>query len=164
MDQHFGTGLHRDDLMSSVWGHRPAMTRTGYLRPWQRAASNLLKSEAGSTVNIDKEKFEVMLDVQQFAPNEVNVKVVDNFVVVEGKHEEKPDEHGYIQRNFMRRYRLPNDVDPENIKSQLSSDGLLTICAPLKQLKAPNEERAIPITQTGEPANKDEQNKIENKA
>nr|ABE57138.1 heat shock protein Hsp21.3 [Liriomyza sativae] len=162
-DQHFGLGLNRDDLMSSVWGHRPSMTRTGYLRPWQHAANALLKQDDGSTVNIDKEKFEVMLDVQQFTPNEINVKVVDNYVVVEGKHEEKQDEHGYISRQFSRRYRLPKGVNPEAVSSQLSSDGVLTIHAPLPQLKAPTEH-AIPITQTGQPAKNGEPKKIENKS
>nr|ARQ84025.1 heat shock protein [Liriomyza trifolii] len=163
LDQHFGLGLNRDDLMSSVWGHRPSMTRTGYLRPWQHAANALLKQDDGSTVNIDKEKFEVMLDVQQFTPNEINVKVVDNYVVVEGKHEEKQDEHGYISRQFSRRYRLPKGVNPEAVTSQLSSDGLLKVHAPLPQLKAPTEH-AIPITQTGQPAKNGEPKKVENKS
>ncbi len=44
---------------------------------------------------------QVCLDVQQFKPEEVNVKTVDNFVVIEGKHEEKEDEHGYISRHFV---------------------------------------------------------------
>lgn len=33
----------------------------------------------------DKDKFRVMLDVQQFKPEEIDVKIVDNQVVIEGK-------------------------------------------------------------------------------
>lgn len=70
--------------------------------------------------------------MQQFAPNEITVKAVDNTVVVEGKHEEKQDEHGFISRHFVRRYVLPKDVELNNITSSLSSDGVLTISAPKK--------------------------------
>lgn len=59
-------------------------------------------------MNIDSEKFEVILDVQQFSPNEITVKVTDKYIVVEGKHEEKQDEHGFVARQFSRRYLLPS--------------------------------------------------------
>nr|ABE57140.1 heat shock protein Hsp19.5 [Liriomyza sativae] len=140
LDQHFGTALNRDDLLSTVWGGCPALTRTGYRRPWQYALDSLQRQDDGSTVNIDKDKFEVKLDVQQFAPNEVNVKVSGRYIVVEGKHEEKQDEHGYISRQFSRRYLLPENVNSEAISSQLSSDGVLTVCAPLKALPASKDE------------------------
>lgn len=83
------------------------MLRSGYLRPWQRT-TDLQKQDSGSTLNINEEKFEVILDVQQFSPNEISVKVTDRFVIVEAKHEEKQDEHGYVSRQFTRRYMLPS--------------------------------------------------------
>lgn len=97
----------RDDLLSSVWNSRPTMLRSGYLRPWQRT-TGLQKQDSGSTLNINEEKFEVILDVQQFSPNEISVKITDKFVVVEAKHEEKQDEHGFVSRQFTRRYLLPS--------------------------------------------------------
>lgn len=75
---------------------------------------------------------QVILDVQQFSPHEITVKTIDNHVVVEAKHEEKQDEHGYISRHFVRRYVLPPSHDLVNITSTLSSDGVLTITAPKK--------------------------------
>lgn len=75
---------------------------------------------------------QVNLDVQQFKPEEINVKVVDDYLVVEGKHEEKQDKHGYISRQFTRRYKLPENVNLEAIQSSLSSDGILSIAAPKK--------------------------------
>lgn len=75
---------------------------------------------------------QVILDVQQFSPDEITVKTVDNHVVVEAKHEEKQDEHGYISRHFVRKYVLPPSHDLVNITSTLSSDGVLTITAPKK--------------------------------
>jgi len=75
---------------------------------------------------------QVILDVQQFSPNEITVKTVDNCVIVEAKHEEKKDEHGFISRQFVRRYVVPSSHDLLSITSSLSSDGVLTISAPKK--------------------------------
>lgn len=75
---------------------------------------------------------QVILDVQQFSPDEITVKTVDKNVVVEAKHEERQDEHGYVSRHFVRRYVLPTDYDATNVTSTLSSDGVLTIMAPRK--------------------------------
>uniref|UniRef100_D3TRY7 Crystallin alpha B n=1 Tax=Glossina morsitans morsitans TaxID=37546 RepID=D3TRY7_GLOMM len=161
LDQHFGTGLRRDDLMSSIWSSRPTLLRSGYLRPWQRTGTGLQKLDSGSTLNVNDEKFEVILDVQQFSPNEITVKVTDRSVVVEAKHEEKQDEHGYVSRQFTRRYMLPNDVNPDNVTSSLSSDGLLTVTAPMKKLPPPGSERVVPIAQTGPSSKEDNEKKVE---
>ena len=105
--------------------------------------------------------------MQQFKPDELTVKTVNNFVVVEGKHEERQDEHGFISRQFQRRYKLPNDVEADTLVSQLSSDGVLTILAPKKALPATAGERIVPISHTQTPALKveipkaDEAQKIE---
>lgn len=90
----------------------------------------------------------MILDVQQFAPEEITVKATNNSVVVEGKHEEKQDEHGYISRQFTRRYILPPGYEVADLASSLSSDGVLTITAPKRP--PPNSgERIVPITKTG---------------
>lgn len=94
IDQEFGTGLRRDDLLSSMWSGTPSLLRSGYIRPWR--SNDLKRQGSGSTLNVDNDKFQVILDVQQFTPNEITVKTTDKFVVVEGKHEEKADEHGYV--------------------------------------------------------------------
>lgn len=50
-------------------------------------------------------------------------------MVVEGKHEERQEEHGYVTRSFSHRYRLPESVDPDAVSSSLSSDGVLMLKA-----------------------------------
>ncbi|MCQ9140736.1 small heat shock protein [Bacillus amyloliquefaciens] len=90
----------------------------------------------------------MILDVQQFDPEEITVKASNNSVLVEGKHEEKQDEHGFISRQFTRRYILPTGYDISDLVSTLSSDGVLTITA-LKRLPPNAGERIIPITKTG---------------
>jgi len=95
-------------------------------------------------VKNDKDKFEVTLDVSQFVPEEISVKTVDNMLKIEAKHEDKPDEHGFITRHFVRRYHLPKDVDCMNVRSRLTPDGKLVIEAAKKSIDGVNE-RQIPI-------------------
>ncbi len=54
------------------------------------------------------------------------------------------DEHGAVAREFYRKYKIPAGVDPGAITASLSSDGVLTICAPHHMLDFP--ERNISIT------------------
>lgn len=142
LDQHFGTGLFDRDLVAPLYHH-------GYLlRPRTRSA---MESSGSSEVKNEKDKFQVMLNVSHFNPKEVEVKVVDNFVVIHGKHEEKTDEHGFIQREFTRRYMLPEGIEAEKVKSSWSANGVLTIEAPKKAIEAPpSNERVIPIAMSGQ--------------
>nr|CAD7202259.1 unnamed protein product [Timema douglasi] len=151
LDQNFGLGLLNDDLMSpQIVGP----LRVGYYRPWRHLAN---RDSGVSNIKNDKDSFQVSLDVQQFKPEEISVKTVDNYIVVEGKHEERKDEHGFISRQFQRRYLLPEGVDPQAVTSKLTSDGVLSISAPVKSLSAPENERCIPIIQTNQPAIKQQQ-------
>uniref|UniRef100_A0A182WJV5 SHSP domain-containing protein n=1 Tax=Anopheles minimus TaxID=112268 RepID=A0A182WJV5_9DIPT len=157
LDQHFGSGVNADDLLNalmSVTDRRlqPQVQQRAarYNRPWHSSCV-ASKRDTGSAVNVTNDKFQINLDVQQFSPEEISVKYVDNSVVVEGKHEEKQDEHGYISRHFVRRYMLPTGHNESEIVSSLSSDGILTITCPKKEIEQKKPERSIPITQTGQP-------------
>ncbi|XP_018321195.1 protein lethal(2)essential for life-like [Agrilus planipennis] len=153
LDQHFGLGLDPEDLLAPLT--LPLGTRlvhrspAGYYRPWRSQAAN---ADSGSIVTTDKDKFQVNLDVQHFKPDEIKVTATgDNTITIEGKHEEKQDDHGYISRHFVRRYVLPEGHDLNQVVSNLSSDGVLSITAPKKSQEG-KEERAIPIQQTGQPS------------
>ncbi len=65
-------------------------------------------------------------------------------LVIEGKHEEKSDEHGQIERHFVRKVLLPKDVQADQVVSHLSREGVLTLSAPKLDLNAP-ASRTIPI-------------------
>ncbi|KAG8228852.1 hypothetical protein J437_LFUL008348 [Ladona fulva] len=110
----------------------PASLTKKYFRPWRH---NSNKDNGTSCINVDKTKFEVVLGMRHFQPNEITVKVIDNDIVIEGKHEEKEDEHGFVCRRFSRRYALPKDASPD--------DGTQD-----------TKERAVEIKQTGEPQEK----------
>ncbi|XP_050095207.1 protein lethal(2)essential for life-like [Anopheles aquasalis] len=163
LDQHFGSGIGGDDLLGALaavteprhrrhpLNHHHHHHGSGrYVRPWHSSCvAN--KRDSGSTVNVTNDKFQINLDVQQFAPEEISVKYVDKSLVVEGKHEEKQDEHGYISRHFVRRYTLPAGHNENQIESSLSSDGILTITCPRLAIEK-KPEKSIPITHTGKPS------------
>lgn len=153
LDQNFGLGIHPEQLVttpSRLEMYLQPSRRPTYFRPWHEL---LRPNEAGaSTVQADKDKFQVILDVQQFDPDDIDVKVVDKFVIVTAKHEEKRDEHGWISRQFTRKYMIPEQCDLDQVSSRLSSDGVLTIVAPRKDQPKVENERVIKITHTGKPA------------
>lgn len=163
INQHFGDVLRKNDLLSSLANtHITSSARTGsspYYRPYE-----LSRQDSGSTVNVEKDKFQIILDVQQFTPNEITVKTNDKFIIVEGKHEEKADEHGFVSRHFVRKYQIPANYKQENVSSTLSSDGILSISAILPAIQPPsNEMRAVPITPVG-PQKESVQSKTEDNA
>jgi len=92
--------------------------------------------------------------VQHFGPDEIDVKVVEDCVVINGKHVERPDQHGYISREFTRKYHLPKDVKAEDVTCNLSSDGVLFVTAKRHPaLPAPEDKaKSVPIVHTGKPA------------
>lgn len=160
LDQNFGLGVHPEQLptpqkLEMYYLQPQKRCPANYIRPW---AELLRQGDKGvSTVEADKDKFQVTLDVQQFKPEEIDVKVVDKYVVISAKHEEKRDEHGWISRQFTRKYLIPEQCDIQQVISKLSSDGVLTIMAPRKEDPKSKNERVIKVEFTGKPALKPKQ-------
>lgn len=120
---------------------------TGYRRPWSLARQALMDNGVltdRKNLHFGKDGFQACVDVHHFKPSEVTVKTVNNEILVEGKHEERDDEHGYIQRHFVRKYILPDDYDMNSVHSSLSSDGVLTLKAPPPHA-IKSGERHVPI-------------------
>lgn len=51
-----------------------------------------------------KDYFSIQIDVGNFRPEELKVTVIENQVVIEGKHDEKSDNFGQVERYFVRKY------------------------------------------------------------
>lgn len=116
-------------------------------------------------MRLEKDRYVIYLDVKHFSPDELSVNVSDEFITVHGKHEgrqvgseEQPkdgapfwradlslfqDDHGFVSREFLRKYRLPFGVTGADVTSNLSFDGVLTITAPRS---SQGQERSIPIS------------------
>jgi len=99
------------------------------------------RMDDGVRVVNDAKKFGVQMDVSQYRPEEIDVKVSNEndangqpaYLIVSGKHEEQQDEHGHVSRSFTRRYSLPTDVDAHQLACNLSDTGVLTLQAPRMQ-------------------------------
>ena len=155
LDSTFGRSFHPREFRSARILPRIFRTPSGYSRNWTLSektstdTSNGASAAGDSVTNTEKDGFQVCLDVQQFTPSEINVKVVENFIVVEGKHEERADDLGLISRQFTRRYALPKGYNMNDVVSTLSSDGVLTIKAPPLNKVPEIKEKVVPIQITG---------------
>lgn len=139
LNQNFGMEIKPEDIAIPTF----SFYNNNYFRPWNFCAQI---QDNGSVIRNEKDLFKISLDVQQFRPTELFVKTTTNEVIIEGKHEERADEHGFISRQFLRRYKLPDNCIPETVTSNLTSDGVLIISAPKQHMKCIEEkERVVPI-------------------
>ncbi|CAH0696278.1 unnamed protein product [Spodoptera exigua] len=81
----------------------------------------------------EEKKLKLQFDVSQFDPTEITVKVTDDLLIVSAIHEEKTDD-SMVYRGYNREFKLPPGIDPEQVLSSLSRDGVLTVEAPLPNL------------------------------
>ncbi|KHN84422.1 Heat shock protein beta-1 [Toxocara canis] len=94
---------------------------------FENLKSPLIKDES------DGKTLRLRFDVAQYKPEEVTVKTVDNRLLVHAKHEEKTPQRS-VFREYNQEFMLPRGTNPELISSTLSTDGVLTVEAPLPQL------------------------------
>ncbi|GFY54738.1 alpha-crystallin B chain [Trichonephila inaurata madagascariensis] len=118
--QRFGVRLYDEDFRSTSYKNSNGL-------PKKKAMSSGV-----SEVKNDKKQFTISLCMKQFKPEDIEVKVVDNCIVIRGEFEERNEESGICSRKFTRRYILPKDCEAETVTSSLSLDGTLTIVAPKK--------------------------------
>ncbi|XP_057664055.1 heat shock protein 23-like [Diorhabda carinulata] len=103
----------------------------------------LMEHSEQDTAFEDKEKFQIQLNLQDFKPEQITIKTMNNNTIqIEAKHEEKQDENGFVLKHIVRRFAVPKGHDLQKASSALTSDGLLVITTP----KIPKEEKTIPIT------------------
>ncbi|UYV69662.1 CRYAB [Cordylochernes scorpioides] len=90
---------------------------TVFLADGMSQSSSCGRSEVINTQN----KILIQLDISQYQPD---VKLVDESVVIHGKHEED----GWVSREFTRPYMLPTEVEPQALTSKLTANGVLRRC------------------------------------
>lgn len=98
---------------------------------------------------MDRDKFAVNVDVNGFEPEDLKVTVNDDYLSLEGRHEERsPDGSRYVSRQFSRKYALPRDVDSERVQSVLSLAGkTLKVEAPRRPAEIEyNKGRETPVS------------------
>ncbi|XP_033752000.1 heat shock protein 67B1-like isoform X2 [Pecten maximus] len=90
-------------------------------------------SDARTTIDKDQNGqpvYRAMFNVKDYKPDEVNVKMDADKLIVTAKHEEK-NEGKSVCREFSREVNIPREVDPMSLGCTISSDGILTVEAPL---------------------------------
>jgi len=100
-----------------------------------------------SQVLVENDTYKIVVNVQNYKPEELVIKTVNNTVKVDAKHEDKgPNGQTYSTQSFSQSFSLPAGVDPESVSSALSQQGVLTISAPMPKLLKPSDTgMAIPI-------------------
>ncbi|XP_077062612.1 alpha-crystallin B chain-like [Siphateles boraxobius] len=120
-DQHFGEPISETDMIPSLYYPQPFFQRWP---SWVDTDSGL------SEMKMEKDRFLLNLDVKHFSPEELSVKINGDFIEIRAKHEDRQDDHGFVSREFIRKYRVPAGVDPASVTASLSSDGVLIVTAP----------------------------------
>uniref|UniRef100_A0A0N5BEL7 SHSP domain-containing protein n=1 Tax=Strongyloides papillosus TaxID=174720 RepID=A0A0N5BEL7_STREA len=67
------------------------------------------------------------IDVSKFDISEIKVTIRKDLLIIEGKHGEKDDGYGTIERHFIRKFKIPKGINKEAVKGEISSNGILTI-------------------------------------
>ncbi|KAK5964471.1 SHSP domain-containing protein [Trichostrongylus colubriformis] len=110
---------------------------------WRDADHSMLHvgNQTKEVINDDK-KFAVALDVSHFRPEELKVQLEGRDLTIEGNQEVKT-EHGYIKKNFVHRWALPEDCDLDAVHTQIDDHGHLSVEAP--KTGQHTNSRIIPI-------------------
>jgi len=117
----------------------------------------------GLFVDVDPQKadgrgrvFRMSFDARQYDPADVAVSCDAGCLVVEAKHVEHDAAGSKVVRQFQRRIQLPRAVDPGKLTSTLSTDGILTVEAPVppcyQSVVGPAQNDPIPMTASVPPA------------
>nr|CDJ94402.1 Heat shock protein Hsp20 domain containing protein [Haemonchus contortus] len=97
---------------------------------WRDADHSMLHvgNQTKEMINDDK-KFSLALDVSHFKPEELKVQLDGRDLTIKG-HQEVKTEHGYMKKNFVHRWALPEDCDLDAVHTQLDNNGQLSVEAP----------------------------------
>ncbi|GIY56730.1 hypothetical protein CEXT_814871 [Caerostris extrusa] len=108
-----------------------ASETNGRKRKFKPGAMSVYEPKSKVQVTTKDNKFQVQLDTSNYQPDEINVKVVNDRLAISAKHEARSD-GVYEYHEMTRTFDLPEGVDPESVTSELSTNGQLTIEAPMK--------------------------------
>jgi len=93
-------------------------------------------------VKYDDDRFQISLDCKKYKPEELDVKVEGNTIVITAKQEIK-EPGGTRTRVFEQKFTLPSGVKADKVSSSIDRDGLLTITAPRGNVSASSINQTI---------------------
>ncbi|XP_014637112.1 PREDICTED: heat shock protein beta-3 [Ceratotherium simum simum] len=74
-----------------------------------------------------KSRFQILLDVVQFLPEDIIIQTFEGWLLIKAQHGSRMDEHGFISRSFTRQYKLPDGVETKDLSAILCHDGILVV-------------------------------------
>jgi len=80
-------------------------------------------------VSYDDDKFQISLDAKDYKPEDLDVRVEGNTIIITAKQEIQ-EVGGVRTRVFEQKFSLPSGVKAELVKSSLTREGMLVITAP----------------------------------
>lgn len=84
-------------------------------------------AEAEAPAQGGKARFQVLLDVVQFLPEDIIIQTFEGWLLIKAQHGARMDEHGFISRSFTRQYKLPEGVETGDLSALLCHDGILVV-------------------------------------
>ncbi|KAL3841362.1 hypothetical protein ACJMK2_019520 [Sinanodonta woodiana] len=118
-----------------------------------------LAERRASTIGLDKidslktvyeqdaqgnQRFKVRFDVSEFKPEEIQVKVQENKVIVYARQEVHSNKSS-VSREYSRQVDIPPNVDQERLNCILSKDGILTVDGPVHGTQLAIKKTMLPI-------------------
>lgn len=79
-------------------------------------------------MKLDDEKFQVIIDLKQFAPEDISITTYDKTVSLIAK--QKKDSNSRVTRLYISRCKVPEAYDIKKVETKLFADGVLTVTAP----------------------------------
>ncbi|XP_012510738.1 PREDICTED: heat shock protein beta-3 [Propithecus coquereli] len=102
----------------------PTITDLSKARAAQPPAAD---AEAQMLPREDKSRFQILLDVVQFLPEDIIIQTFEGWLLIKAQHGTRMDEHGFVSRSFTRQYRLPEGVETKDLSAILCHDGILVV-------------------------------------
>lgn len=85
-------------------------------------------------------RFQILLDVVQFLPEDIIIQTFEGWLLIKAQHGTRMDEHGFISRSFTRQYKLPDGIETKDLSATLCHDGILVV-----EVKDPAGTESVPV-------------------
>ena len=103
------------------------------LLPHLKKENEELVTIPSTNISDDNVAFELSVALPGLEKKDVHIEVVDNYLTISAQLEHKTEEEDrnwvrqeFVHNSFYRAFRLPNNVDPEQLEAKMKN-GLLTL-------------------------------------
>lgn len=118
---------------SNIWKPIVRLSNTNYVKESSPEQTDQIQNidfgpYVASYLKTTTENFRINIDIKNYLPEELSIRMCDNIITIEGRHENGPLNTNV--QHFLRRYHFSEGYDFDNAKSYMTLDGKLTIEMP----------------------------------